>query len=275
MHELAGAFLFGMPFLYTMEIWWRGNTAGPPRMLCALALTFIALVILERAAKARSNRSVPWLRTFIEATEALATGLVAAAVGLFLIGFLEVDAGLRAIVGRLCMEGLPFSLGVGLADFLLGEKEDGHEKGGDGRSDEPKESGNIRARVIMRSGATALGATVIALTLAPTDEIPLIAIGLGYPHLLGMVGASLVISYLIVFASNFVATEARRAHRGGFDAPLVETAISYMISLVMAGGMLWLYQQIDLRDSADLWASYIVVLGLPASIGGAAGRLAL
>src|SRR5688572_28353624 len=124
MHELAGAFLFGMPFLYTMEIWWRGNTAGPPRMLCALALTFIALVVLERAATVRSNRSVPWLRTFIEATEALATGLVAAAVGLFLIGFLEFDAGLHAVIGRLCMEGLPFGLGVGLADFMLGEKED-------------------------------------------------------------------------------------------------------------------------------------------------------
>lgn len=275
MHELAGAFLFGMPFLYTMEIWWRGNTAGPSRMLCALALTFIALVILERAATARFKRSVPWPRTLIEATEALATGLVAAAVGLFLIGFLDVNAGLHAIVGRLCMEGLPFSLGVGLADFLLGEKEDGHEKGDDGRSAETEQSGNMRDRIIVRSGATALGATVIALTLAPTAEIPLIAIGLGYPHLLVMIAASLGISYLIVFASNFVATEARRAHRGGFDAPLVETAISYMISLVMAGGMLWLYQQIDLSDSPDLWASYIVVLGLPASIGGAAGRLAL
>jgi putative integral membrane protein (TIGR02587 family) len=275
MHELAGAFLFGMPFLYTMEIWWRGNTAGPPRMLCALALTFIALVVLERAATVRSNRSVPWLRTLIEATEALATGLVAAAVGLFLIGFLEIDAGLHAVIGRLCMEGLPFGLGVGLADFMLGEKEYGHEKGGDGRSAEHKEGGNMRNRIIVRSGATALGATVIALTLAPTDEIPLIAIGLRYSQLLSIVGASLVISYMIVFASNFVATEARQAHRGGFDAPLVETTISYMISLVMAGGMLWLYQLIDLSESPDLWASYIVVLGLPASIGGAAGRLAV
>ena len=274
-HELAGAFLFGMPFLYTMEIWWRGNTAGPPRMLCALALTFIALMVLERAATARSNKNVPWLRTLIEATKALATGLVAAAVGLFLIGFLQVDAGLHAIIGRLCMEGLPFSLGVGLADFMLGEKEDGHEKGGDGRSAEHKETGEIRDRIVVRLGATALGATVIALTLAPTDEIPLIAIGLGYPQLLGIIGASLVISYMIVFASNFVTAEARRAHRGGFNAPLVETTISYMISLVMAGGMLWLYQLIDLNDSPDLWASYVVVLGLPASVGGAAGRLAL
>lgn len=275
MHELAGAFLFGMPFLYTMEIWWRGNTAGPPRMLSALALTFIALVVLERAATARSNKRVPWLRTLIETTEALATGLVAAAIGLFLIGFLEVDAGLHAIVGRLCMEGLPFSLGVGLADFMLGEKGDGHEKGGKGKSAEHKESGNMRDRIIVRLGATSLGATVIALTLAPTDEIPLIAVGLGYPRLLSIVVASLVISYLIVFASNFVASEARRAHRGGFNAPLVETTICYMISLVMAGGMVWLYQLMALTDSPDLWASYIVVLGLPASIGGAAGRLAL
>ena len=275
MHELAGAFLFGMPFLYTMEIWWRGNTAGPPRMLAALALTFIALMVLERAATARSNRSVPWLRTLIEATQALATGLIAAAVGLFLIGFLEVDSGLHATIGRLCMEGLPFSLGVGLADFILGEKEEGHEKGNSRQGAEHKGNTDMRDRIIVRSGATALGATVIALTLAPTDEIPLIASRLRYPHLLGIVGASLVISYIIVFASNFVATEGRRAHRGGFNAPIVETTISYMISLIMAAGMLWLYQQIHLHDSADLWASYVVVLGLPASIGGAAGRLAL
>ncbi|HKY43928.1 MAG TPA: TIGR02587 family membrane protein [Pyrinomonadaceae bacterium] len=274
MHELAGAFLFGMPFLYTMEIWWRGNTAGPPRMLAAFALTFVALLVLERAATARSNRSVPWLRTFIEATVALATGLVAAAVGLFVIGFLEIDSGLHAIIGRLCMEGLPFSLGVGLADFLLGEKEDGQEKGS-GRSAEHKDGNEIRDRIIVRSGATALGATVIALTLAPTDEIPLIASRLGYPHVFGIVAASLVISYVIVFASNFVTSEARRAHDGGFNAPLVETIICYMISLIMAGGMLWLYQQIGLNDSPDLWASYVIVLGLPASVGGAAGRLAL
>src|ERR671918_663544 len=89
MHGLAGAFLFGMPFLYTMEIWWRGNTAGPLRMLSALALTFIGLAVLERSATAQFSRSLPWLRTLREAAEAFATGLVAAGVGLFIIGFLE------------------------------------------------------------------------------------------------------------------------------------------------------------------------------------------
>jgi putative integral membrane protein (TIGR02587 family) len=275
-HDLAGAFLFGMPFLYTMEAWWRGNTAGPPRMLIALALTYIALVVLEHAASVRFRSTAPWPRALTEGVQALATGLLAAALGLAVIGLLSPEAGLHAVVGRVVMEGLPFSLGVGLADFLLGEKEDGdHEKGGGSSRAEKKVSKDVQRRILSRAGATALGATAIALTLAPTQEIPLIASGLSYPHLLVMMCASLMISYMIVFASNFVATEARREHGGGFDAPVVETATSYMISLLMAACMLWLFQMLDLGDPPGKWASYIIVLGLPASVGGAAGRLAV
>jgi putative integral membrane protein (TIGR02587 family) len=275
-HDLAGAFLFGMPFLYTMEVWWRGNTAGPPRMLLGLLLTYVALVVLEHAASARFDSTAPWPRALTEAAQALATGLVAAALGLAVIGFLRPDAGLHAIVGRVVMEGLPFSLGVGLADFLLGEKEDGgHGKGGGKSGAGKKANEGVARRMWSRAGATALGATAVALTLAPTLEIPLIASGLGYPHLLGMMCASLVISYLIVFASNFVATEGRREHGGGFDAPLVETITSYLISLLMAACMLWLFQMLGLGDPPGQWASYVIVLGLPASVGGAAGRLAV
>jgi putative integral membrane protein (TIGR02587 family) len=275
-HDLAGAFLFGMPFLYTMEVWWRGNTADPFRMLLGLVLTYLALVVLEHAASARFNSTAPWPRALTEGLQALAIGLVAAALGLAVIGFLRPDAGLHAVVGRVVMEGLPFSLGVGLADFLLGEKEDGgHEKGGGRPSAEKRASEGVRRRILSRAGATALGATAIALTLAPTTEIPLIASGLSYPHLLGMVCASLVISYMIVFASNFVATEARREHGGGFDAPVAETIMSYIISLLMAACMLWLFQMVHLGDPPGQWASYIIVLGLPASVGGAAGRLAV
>ena len=95
-HELAGAFLFGMPFLYTMEVWWRGNTAGSPKMLAALGLTYVALVLLERGAAGRAGRDASWRRAAAEGAQALATGLVAAAAGLFLIGFLTPEAGLHA-----------------------------------------------------------------------------------------------------------------------------------------------------------------------------------
>jgi putative integral membrane protein (TIGR02587 family) len=280
-HDLAGAFLFGVPFLYTMEVWWRGNTSGPARMIAALALTFVALLALERAAKTEGRGRVPWLRAAAEAAQGLATGLVAATAGLLLIGFITPEDGLHAVVGRVVMEGLPFSLGVGLADFLLGEKDDGaHDKGGgrgegeQGSGGGGEKAGGAGYQILTRAGATAFGATVIALALTSTDEIPLIASNLSYPRLLCVVGASLVVSYLIVFASNFVSTEAREAHGGGFDAPLAETAASYAVSLLMAAGMLWLYQSLHVGDPPDRWLSFAVVLGLPASVGGAAGRLA-
>ena len=273
MHELAGAFLFGMPFLYTMEVWWRGNTAGPARMLAALLVTYIALVALEHAAESKAGRAVSWPRALLEGAQALAVGLFAAALGLLLIGVLEFDAGLHAVAGRVVMEGVPFSLGVGLADFLLGEKKT--NGGAEDNRQETKPAGDDAGRrLFVRAGATAMGATVVALTLAPTQEIPLIASGLGYPRLLVLVGASLALSYLIVFASNFVATEAREEHRGGLGNPLAETALAYVISVAMAAGMLWVYQLLGVGDPADRWVSYALVLALPASVGGAAGRLA-
>jgi putative integral membrane protein (TIGR02587 family) len=193
---------------------------------------------------------------------------------LFLIGFISPTDGLHAIIGRIVMEGLPFSLGVGLADVMLGEKGDGaHDKGrqeGKAKGGADEKAGN---RILVRAGASAFGATVVALALSATQEIPLLASHVTYPRLLGIVGASLILSYLIVFASNFVATEAREAH-GGFDAPLAETVMSYVISLAMAAGMLWLFQLLHIGDPLNQWVGETIVLGLPASIGGAAGRLA-
>ena len=173
------------------------------------------------------------------------------------------------------MEGVPFALGVGLADFLLGEKKTHGSAEDEGQETKHAGDGDAVKRLVVRVGATAMGATVVALTLAPTQEIPLIASGLSYPRLLVLVGASLVLSYLIVFASNFVATEARQEHRGGLGTPVAETTVAYLVSLVMAAGMLWVYQAVALGDPADRWVTYVVVLALPASVGGAAGRLAV
>jgi putative integral membrane protein (TIGR02587 family) len=123
-----------------------------------------------------------------------------------------------------------------------------------------------------------LGATIIAFSIAPTDEIPLIAGSLSGPWLLGVVGASLALSYVIVFAANFAGSErraARRTHGAPFQRPLSETLIAYLLALVMAAVMLWLFQLVRPGDPPRQWVSYIIVLGLPATIGGAAGRLAV
>jgi uncharacterized membrane protein len=39
--------------------------------------------------------------------------------------------------------------------------------------------------------------------------------------------------------------------------------------------MLWFFQKLTFSDPWTMWLDHILVLGLPASIGGAAGRLAI
>jgi putative integral membrane protein (TIGR02587 family) len=270
-HGLAGAFLFGAPFLYTMEVWWRGETGSAGRLLVALWGTFGAIVLLERAAEARYGRHLPWTRTLTRSAQSLAYGLVAAAIGLVTIGVLRLDTGVPADLGLVVMEGIPFGLGVGLADFLLGEKRG--EEGEPRKRAEPARRPERLERALRRAGASALGATVVAATLAPTEEVPLIAVGLTPPWLVVLAGVSVAVSYLIVFAAHFVVVDDENP--SGAAHPVLETAMAYAVALCVSGVLLWLFQTATLEDPASLWATHVVVLGMPASIGGAAGRLAL
>ncbi len=116
---------------------------------------------------------------------------------------------------------------------------------------------------------------MLAFSIAPTDEIPLIAGAVTAPWLLVIVAASLLISYAIVFQADFADQAGRRRHEGLFQRPFPETAAAYVISLAVAAAMLLFFQRIGPDQSWETWVTWTIVLGLPATIGGAAGRLAV
>ncbi len=276
MRGVAGAFLFGIPFLYTMEVWWKGNFTSPQRMLFALLLAYAALLVLNRAAGFRKEEPGPWVRTLGDSAEALALSLVTSATSLTVIGVLRVDDGLDATMGRIIMESVPFSIGIGVANnFLHRTDEESNESGGKGKDAKSHQwHDHSWHGTLADAGATVLGATLVAFSIAPTDEIPMIAAGLSPARLLIIIGASLLLSYIIVFEASFGPQQARIEQPGIFQSPITETIISYLISLVMALAMLWLFQLLRAGDPPSQWLSYIIVLGLPATIGGAAGRIA-
>lgn len=276
MRGVAGAFLFGVPFLYTMEVWWKGNFTSPQRMLFALLLAYAALLVLNRAAGFRKEEPGPWIRTLGDSAEALALALVTSAVSLTVIGVLRVADGLDATMGRIVMESVPFSIGIGVANnFLNKTEEEGNAPGGKGKDAQSHQwHDHSWHGTLADAGATALGATLVAFSIAPTDEIPMIAAGLSPARLLVIIGVSLLLSYIIVFEASFGMQQARIEQPGIFQSPITETIISYLISLFMALVMLWLFQLLRAGDPPSQWLSYIIVLGLPATIGGAAGRIA-
>ncbi|MBA3470037.1 MAG: TIGR02587 family membrane protein [Herpetosiphonaceae bacterium] len=285
LRAVSGAFLFGVPLLYTMEVWWIGTYVSPLRMLLGLLLTYAALVALNRTAGFRAQKQTSIWRSLTDSAEGLAIGLLISIISLLLLRRLTFDLGLDTLMGQIVLESVPFSIGVGIANGLLNR---GGDDGNDGDAgpgeqdgpDQPAADPSAAPRSLWRdtladAGATALGAIIIAFSIAPTDEVPMIAGSLSPPVLLLLVAASLVISYIIVFEAEFGAQEKRRSQRGIFQHPLSETVASYLISLLLTALMLLFFQQLDFSAPLNQWVSYTITLGLPATIGGAAGRLAL
>ena len=86
---------------------------------------------------------------------------------------------------------------------------------------------------------------------------------------------SIVISYIIVFAAGLTNQQKRHQQQGVFQRPISETIAAYLVSLFAAMLMLIFFQKLRFDDPWQLWLSHTTLLGLPAAVGGAAGRLAI
>ncbi|MGG6241979.1 TIGR02587 family membrane protein [Nodosilinea sp. AN01ver1] len=269
MRGIAGAFLFGAPFLYTMEVWWKGNFTSPPRMMLILAMAFLALVLLNIKGGFRAQQPRSRTQILVESAEGLAIALFTATLSLTLLDILHIETGIDAIMGRLITLSLPYSIGVGIANNILLRTPDDNE------ADHAKKRSHPWRSTLSDAGAALLGAIVVGSSIAPTDEIPMISSSLEPTRLLLIMASSLLLSYVIVFEANFGAQRRRRSQAGLFQSPVSETVAAYLIALATAALMLWLFQVIRVGDPINQWVSYIIVLGLPCTIGGAAGRLAV
>lgn len=270
----AGSFLFGIPLLYTVEVWAIGSSTSPVRLLAVQAATFVVVLLLTQIEGFRRSLSIHPLETVLESVEALGIGIFCAAIALVLLRRITLETPLSEALGKLIFEGVPFSLGVTLARSMLDRRSSRQKRMSTVESDANLLSAaatGIRDTLV-DIDATIIGAILIAFSIAPTEEIAIVAAGLPPLWLLLIMVASLLISYIIVFASGF--TDRReRARRGLLLSPLTETLLAYVVVLIASALMLIFFQQLTGGDPWQEWLSNIIVLGLPASVGGAAGRI--
>jgi putative integral membrane protein (TIGR02587 family) len=268
---ICGGFLFGIPLLYTMEVWWIGSLAKPQMTMMAIALMFIGVFLLNKTEgfRKRKRKKRPY-EAVIDTVEAIAIGLACSSFVLFLLQELTIETPLKEALGKIIFESVPFTLGVALANQFLGDVDGGNEK--DTATKKP--NGELSATFADLS-ATIIGATVIAFNIAPTDEITMLAATGSPPWQFGIIATSLIISYGIVFEAGFSDQQKRRQQKGLFQRPSSETIMSYLVSLLTAAMMLWFFQKLTLSDPWTMWLDQTLMLGLPATIGGAAGRLAI
>lgn len=265
---VCGGMLFGIPLLYTMEVWWIGSITSPAAMLVVLAVGFVLVGALNRTSGFRSTQNVGFGEAAMEAVEALAIGLLSVTVVLVLLREITGDTPLREGLGKIVYEATPFVIGVGLSRHFL-------RKGRTEGDDDDDDTGGDPAinATLADIGATLLGALFIGFNIAPTDEVPMIASAMRPAWVLATVALSLVVSYAIVFMAGFSKEQARRSSSGVIQHPVTETVACYLLSLVASAVMLWFFQRWTFADPLDVVVQRTVVLALPATVGGAAGRL--
>ena len=261
----AGAAVFGIPLVFTMEMWWIGKSLSLLYLLIAFGLGFIANLGLARVAGFRDQHS--WIMSIDQAIDALAVGMVSAAVLLLTINQLRTSDGIEQGIGTIILLSIPLSLGASIARQVFSGRT---SQGGEDGEDENKDL-TLWQGLASDVGATIIGGVFIGMTIAPTDEVKMIAAGLTRWHLVAVIILSLFLSYLIVFASDF----DEKSPPGPFQHPISETMLAYVLSLLVSFGMLMVLERISMSDPLTDIVSQTIVLALPATIGGAGGRLVI
>lgn len=276
---ISGGFLFGIPLLYTMEVWFIGSEVQPSVLIYILSTTYIIIFFLIRVQGFRRNSSHRIIEAVAESIEAMAIGTVCAALMLVLLQQITRETSVNEGLGKIIFEGVPFSLGVALSKTILsGERALANVSNSSPAKLQKKRSTakqTIWQYTLADFSATAIGAVFIAFAIAPTDEVPMLVAAASPPWMLAIMATSLLVSYTIVFAAGFTNQKKRYQQQGLFQRPWGETVFSYLVSLFAAVLMLWFFRQLSVEDPWSLWLGYTVILGLPATIGGAAGRIAI
>jgi putative integral membrane protein (TIGR02587 family) len=266
----SGGFLLGVPMLYTMEIWWIGKSAEPAYLFAAIAFCFVPTVLLNRSSGFRTSKDRLFVDAIIDAFDALAISLLCVTIALFVIREIHPNLPLYATLGKIIYEATPFAIGVGLSGhYLLPTDTDSSQSASEGQEN------TGRNATLADIGSTAVGALVVSLSIAPTDEVPMISGNIDSRWLVVVILASLIVSYAIVFEAGFTAQSARKSDRGLLQNGLTETLVSYLVSLSVAALLLKFFGRLSFRDPWSLNVNHTIILGFPATIGGAAGRLAI
>lgn len=251
----GGALLFGLPLLMTMEMWWFGFLLEPWRLaVFLLAALPLLLGLAFYAGFSARHRGLG--HALLDTLVALAVGFLAAAATLALLGVLEVDAPPRQIAGQLLLQAVAGAMGALLAGRQLSA---GTEDVGD--EDQASYPGELFLMVA--------GALFLALNMAPTEEMILIAYRMSAGHVVALMAVSLILMHALVYSVGFPGQEA---HDRPLSAFAHYTLPGYALVLLVSLYVLWVFGRTEGHGLAET-VDAMVVLGFPGALGAAAARL--
>ncbi|HLW19076.1 MAG TPA: TIGR02587 family membrane protein [Cyclobacteriaceae bacterium] len=271
---IVGGLLFSFPLLFTMEVWYAGFLAQPFQLLIMVVATFLLLLGYNRYAGMHAGTS--WKDVVIDSFEEMGIGLVMSFLILLMLNRIQLmDNSLDEIMGKVITEAMFVSIGVSVGTAQLGnsaKEEDELAEEEDQQHTTAVKRGEKRRSTKFALVVLALcGSVIVGGSVAPTEEVLLLAAEAKPIHILFIALVSILLSTVVCYFSDFKGTDKPNGEPKLYDI-VFETCLSYSTALIASAFILWYFVGFG---GNGLWiiTSQCIVLGLLASLGASAGRL--
>lgn len=255
----AGAILFGLPLLMTMEMWWLGFYLDRPQLVQFVIVNFLVLIGLARVSG--FERTSGWRDDVMDAFAAYSVAAIWSFFILWMIGVIDFTEPPGDIAGKVALQAVPSSFGA-----MLGSKQLGSHELGTGKDDQDRSTfaGQI---FLMIAGALFLGFSV-----APTEEMILISFMMSPAHSMLLMLLSIVLLHAFVYTVGLKGQETPMGPASFTSIFLRFTITGYAIAAIVAFYLLWTFGRIDGTGVAQV-VQMVVVLAFPGAVGAALARL--
>lgn len=257
----VGAILFALPLFMTMEMWWFGFTLDRMRLAMLLAGAFPLLVGLCHVAG--FERGAGLADDVLDSFAAFAVAVVSAALVLTLFGVIAPGQPEEEVIGKIAVAAFPASIGALLTDKQLSDSDsDSDSEDDQGAFDESSNQRGYLGRLFILM----VGALFVALNVAPTEEIVLIALQTNAWQAGLLACVTLALLHGLLFWVEFPGRAARKGDANFWSVLIRFSCAGYGVCVLSSAALLWLFGRLD-DVSAIEGLEFVIVLSFPAVIG--------
>jgi putative integral membrane protein (TIGR02587 family) len=252
----AGALIFSLPMLMTMEMWWIGLHMPAWKLVVFSLFHLVLLFGLSKVSGFEETQG--WLDDVLDALAAYAVAVITAAAILWLFGAFRSGTAGGEMAGMIAIQAVPASFGAMIGAKMLG------------RDDDPEAEGRWRESYSGQLFLMLAGAFFLSFNMAPTEEMILIAFQMDAWMEILLVLVSIGLLHAIVYTVGFPGQEGSEHGHGSEFAR--HTLPGYAIAFAAALYILWVFGRADGLPLAEI-AGIATVLAFPSAIGAGIARL--